>query len=99
MHRAQINLRSATEADVPFLLVLRQETMDAHLLASGVVPSAEEHLRRVLYRLDCAQIIQLAGETIGLLKVAREGTDWTLIQIQLEHGGRDKAWAHSSYNR
>jgi ribosomal protein S18 acetylase RimI-like enzyme len=64
-------------------ITLRQQTMDAHLFASGLVSSVEEHLQRVLYRLDCAQIIQLAGEAVGLLKVSRDDGDWCLIQIQL----------------
>jgi hypothetical protein len=71
MPAAQIGLRPATKDDVPFLLTLRQQTMDAHLFVSGLVPSVEEHLQRVLYRLDCAQIVQLAGEAVGLLKVSR----------------------------
>jgi ribosomal protein S18 acetylase RimI-like enzyme len=83
MPAPQICLRPATKDDVPFLLALRQETMDAHLFASGLVPSVEEHLQRVLYRLDCARIVQLAGEAVGLLKVSRDDSDWCLIQIQL----------------
>ena len=88
MPGAQICLRPATQDDVPFLLGLRQQTMDAHLFASGLVPSVEEHLQRVLYRLDCAQIIQLAGEAVGLLKVSRDDGDWCLIQIQVRPGSQ-----------
>jgi ribosomal protein S18 acetylase RimI-like enzyme len=88
MRAAQICLRSATKDDVPFLLVLRQETMDAHLFASGLVPSVEEHLQRVLYRLDCAQIVQVAGDAVGLLKVSRDDGDWCLTQIQLRPGSQ-----------
>jgi ribosomal protein S18 acetylase RimI-like enzyme len=62
--------------------------MDAHLFASGLVPSVEEHLQRVLYRLDCAQIIQLAGGAVGLLKVSRDDGDWCLIQIQVRPGSQ-----------
>lgn len=80
---AQIDLRPAVQEDVPFLLELRRQTMTAHLLASGIVPSAEEDLRRVLVRFDCAQVILLAGQPVGLLKVSRDGADWELIQIQL----------------
>jgi hypothetical protein len=57
--------------------------MHPHLLASGLIPSLEEDMRRVLLRLDCAQIILLANQPVGLLKVARDGMDWDLIQIQL----------------
>jgi ribosomal protein S18 acetylase RimI-like enzyme len=83
MPAPRICLRPATNDDVPFLLRLRQQTMDTHLFVSGLVPSVEEHLQRVLYRLDCAQIVQLAGEAVGLLKVSRDDGDWCLIQIQL----------------
>jgi ribosomal protein S18 acetylase RimI-like enzyme len=67
-----------------FLLDLRRETMDAHLVGSGLSFSVEEHIRRVLYRFDCTQIIEFAGEAVGLLKVSRDDKDWHLIQIQLK---------------
>jgi len=79
----QIALRAATEADVPFLLELRQLTMTAHQIASGVLPSKEERLRRVRVRFECADIVNLDGRAIGLLKVARDGSDWELIQVQV----------------
>jgi GNAT superfamily N-acetyltransferase len=88
MDYAEITLRPATEDDVPFLLALRHETMDAHLIASGIAPALEEHQRRVLYRLDCAQIVQMAGQAVGLMKVSRDGRDWILIQIQLTQVSR-----------
>jgi GNAT superfamily N-acetyltransferase len=88
MDYAEITLRPATEDDVPFLLALPHETMDAHLVASGIAPALEEHLRRVLYRLDCAQIVQMAGQAVGLMKVSRDGRDWILIQIQLTQASR-----------
>jgi ribosomal protein S18 acetylase RimI-like enzyme len=43
----------------------------------------EQDMRRVLFRLDCAQVILLAKQPVGLLKVSRDGKDWDLIQIQL----------------
>jgi ribosomal protein S18 acetylase RimI-like enzyme len=79
----QTELRAATEDDVPFLLELRRQTMTAHQLASGVVPSEEERLRRVLVRFECAKVVFLDNHAVGLLKVARDGHDWELIQIQL----------------
>lgn len=83
MNPAQICLRTASKEDVPFLLELRQQTMNAYLIASGLNPSLEEHMQRILFRFDCAQIIFLANDPVGLLKVARDGKDWHLIQIQL----------------
>jgi hypothetical protein len=36
MHHAQITLRQANQEDLPFLLDLRQQTMNPHLLARGL---------------------------------------------------------------
>jgi ribosomal protein S18 acetylase RimI-like enzyme len=76
-------LRPAREDDVPFLLALREQTMDEHFRASGAEPSRDEHLERVRVRFECAQIIEHEGRPAGLFKVARDGVDWQLIQIQL----------------
>lgn len=78
-----ITLRAATEEDVPFLLALREQTMDHHFRASGVDVTRDQHLERVLVRLDCGQIIEHEGRPAGLFKVARDGLAWELIQIQL----------------
>lgn len=75
--------RPATREDIPFLLALRQQTMDAHLLASGVDTSGDYHLERVTYRLDCAQILLDQGLPAGLLKVDRRPNEWEILQIQL----------------
>lgn len=75
--------RPATEADVPFLLQLRHRTMDAHLAASNIAVDEDEHRRRVRHRLDCAEIILCDGKPSGLLKVARDGKAWLLVQVQL----------------
>jgi len=83
MNPTKVCLRPAIQEDVPFLMELRRQTMHPHLLASGLVPSLEEDMRRVLLRLDCAQVILLANQPVGLLKVSRDANDWDLIQIQL----------------
>lgn len=75
--------RIASEADIPFLLDLRRETMDAYLRASGADASEDAHRERLLYRFDCAEVLLADGEPIGLLKVARGGREWKVIQIQL----------------
>ena len=78
-----LSLRPAAEADIPFLVELRRQTMSDHQLASGVVPSEEERMRRVLAQFDCAQVILQADKPVGLLKVRREGRTWELVQVQL----------------
>jgi ribosomal protein S18 acetylase RimI-like enzyme len=78
-----VSLRPAREDDVPFLLALREQTMDGHFRASGAEPSRDAHLERLHVRFECAQIIEHEGRPAGLFKVARDGLDWQLIQIQL----------------
>jgi ribosomal protein S18 acetylase RimI-like enzyme len=78
-----VTLRPATDADLPFLLALRRETMTAHQLASGAEASERERLERVRYRFDCAQIIERDAQPVGTFKVTREELDWHLVQIQL----------------
>jgi ribosomal protein S18 acetylase RimI-like enzyme len=92
MSADQPSFRQAVEADVPFLLLLRERTMVTHQLASGVPHSAEERERRVRARFDSAQIILLSGEPIGMLKVIREGAVWELLQIQLTPERQGAGW-------
>lgn len=79
----QPSLRTATKADIPLLLTVRGQTMSEYLLASGVEPTEEDQIQRVLARFDCAQIILLANQPIGLLKIVRDGKQWELVQIQI----------------
>jgi ribosomal protein S18 acetylase RimI-like enzyme len=57
--------------------------MDEHLSASGADMSESEHLDRLMYRFECAEVLMQAGVRVGLLKVARDGPEWKVIQIQL----------------
>lgn len=79
----ELTFRAATEADMPFLLELRRKTMSEHLRLSGIEPSESERVERVLARFECAEIILQSGKPVGLLKVARDGKNWDLIQIQI----------------
>lgn len=79
----ELTFRRATEADIQFLRELRRKTMSDHLRNAGLEPSDKELTERVLARFECAEIILLRDMPIGLLKVARDGTKWDLIQIQL----------------
>ena len=78
-----LSFRPATEADIDFLVQLAQKTMNEHLLASGITRTPDEYLQRVRFRFECAQLILFKNQPAGLLKLAREGTAWEIIQIQL----------------
>ena len=62
---------------------LRHLTMDPHLRAAGIEMSEQEHLRRVRLRFECAQLVLVADKPGGLLKLARDGRQWILIQLQI----------------
>lgn len=81
--KVKIQLRAATESDIPFLLILRKITMDQHILNAGLVPSEENHLNRIHYSFDCAQIVQYDDKDVGLLKVVKEDNVWDLVQVQI----------------
>lgn len=57
--------------------------MDAHLQASGIHCTAEDHLARVMHQFDCAEVLCHQGEPVGLLKLRRGAEAWDLIQFQL----------------
>lgn len=79
----QLSLRAATEADLPFLLALRQESMGPHLAAAGLHGTADDFMARVMHRFDCAEILLADGTPVGLLKLQREPGKWYLHQLQL----------------
>jgi ribosomal protein S18 acetylase RimI-like enzyme len=78
--------RPATPQDIPFLLDLRQRTMNGHVLASGGEVSDAHHMARLMHRFECAEILLHDGAPVGLLKVSRDPHEWVVIQIQLAPG-------------
>ena len=78
-------LRQATPDDVPFLLELREITMGEHLRNIGMPTSQEDYLRRIQYKYDCAEIITVNNQPIGLYKAEYQPNEalWYLIQIQI----------------
>lgn len=86
----QLTRRPALEADVQFLLELRRQAMGPVHTAARVDQSPEHSVARVRSNFDCAEIIELNGRPIGLLKVIRSPTEWRVSQIQLlpEHQGK-----------
>lgn len=79
----KLDRRPATESDIPFLLSLRRETMDRHLVASGASTTDESHLARLMYHFDCSEVLVSNGNPVGLLKVRRLRDEWEIVQIQL----------------
>lgn len=79
-----LHRRAATPADLDRLLALRRESMDAHLRNSGASTSEADHRERLMHAFEHAQVLELDGEPIGLLKVVRQPPAWHLVQIQLE---------------
>lgn len=78
-----LTLRKAIEADWDFLVELRRQTMRPHVENSGRAYDEEAQGQRLLYKYECAEIVQYDGRDIGLLKVDRSERPWMLIQIQL----------------
>jgi ribosomal protein S18 acetylase RimI-like enzyme len=73
----------AVAEDIEFLINLRNETMARHFKNAGLTQTMENIRERVIYRLDCAQIIMIDGEKGGLLKVIKNERDWELYQVQI----------------
>lgn len=78
-----IKYRPALKSDFNFLLGLRIQTMNPHLIASSLPVSDEAHLQRIEYQFKHATIIEINKRAIGLLKVHRQANNIELIQIQV----------------
>jgi GNAT superfamily N-acetyltransferase len=69
---------------------LRRQAMGPAHTAADVDQSPEHTEARVRSNFDCAEIVEVNGRPIGLLKVVRSPTEWGISQIQLlpEHQGK-----------
>ncbi len=85
-----IKLRKAQIKDKNFLLTLRYDTMEEHLLNAGYEVNNNEMLKRIEYKWENANIISCQGEDIGLLKVNKNSDLWELVQIQIKKSHRNK---------
>ena len=79
----QIQKRQALEADVPFLLQLRDSTMGPHRRATGIDGPPDKCEAKVRLRFSSAEILEIDGRPIGLLKVSRQNAEWELLQLQI----------------
>ena len=80
-----ISLRRASEADIPFLLSLRDKTMRRYIEELGMPTSTEEYEKRIRFEFSHAQIVEFDGKAIGLFKATytEELNYWYLVQIQI----------------
>ena len=85
-----LSYQKATFQDLDYLLWLREETMTEHFLKTGISATQQDHIDRVLFCFDNAQLIFLNGQRIGLLKVVEDAERIELVQIQLEPAHQGK---------
>jgi ribosomal protein S18 acetylase RimI-like enzyme len=78
-----LEFRSATAADLPFLIALRHATMSEHLARVNAARDDASQLARVLVRFEHARIVSTNGQDVGLLKAYREPGQWYIAQIQI----------------
>ncbi|MBV7482687.1 GNAT family N-acetyltransferase [Bordetella sp. BOR01] len=78
-----LTLRPALESDLPYLLALRRQTMDAHLASSGLPADDAAHLTRICYHWEDARVVLLDGAPAGLLKSYRGPSAWHVVQLQV----------------
>jgi ribosomal protein S18 acetylase RimI-like enzyme len=81
--KSKIQLIPAVDEDVEYLINLYYETMAKHIKNADLIQSNNYIKERIIYRLDCAQIIIINGEKGGLLKVIKNDADWELYQVQV----------------
>lgn len=84
MNNAKITYRSCNENDLEYLLWLRKETMSSHLEKAGFNLEDEDHLKRIMYEFENANLIFLNQQKIGLLKLVENQNFIEIIQIQID---------------
>lgn len=75
-----LTFRKALKTDKEFLLDLRYDTMEEHLIRAGYSTTREGMLKRVEYKWESAMIIQ----------VDRSVDPWHLVQIQIHSKYRNR---------
>ncbi|WP_211451462.1 GNAT family N-acetyltransferase [Collimonas antrihumi] len=78
-----LEFRNATEADMPFLIALRNATMNEHLERVNAARDEAAQLARIQALFEHARIVSMNGRDIGLLKAYKEPTRWNIAQIQI----------------
>lgn len=81
---SELLYRKALETDIEYLLQLRKETMDEHLINSGIISNDEDQLLRINYLFDQAKIVMLNNQNVGLLKLDEKENRIEIVQIQID---------------
>lgn len=84
--RRNIEWRTATAADMPFLLSPRKLTTTEHLQRVALPTDDDAHHQRIASNFEDAGILSDGEVRIGLLKLSRTGDAWRLHQIQILPG-------------
>ncbi len=92
------DLIRASAEDIDFLLHLRIETMEPHLVDHGVRLTDEQHLERVEHELGNCYLIVADGQKIGALKFLTRDSSLEILQLQIEPGNQGRGYATAVLN-
>ncbi len=81
--KQDLSFRGAENADFEWMLELRRVTMNPHVRAMGEEPIEEINREAVLKDMDCARIVSIGDEDIGMVKLVTRDSPWHLRQIQI----------------
>lgn len=81
--RGKISFRAAKQADRDFLLQLRKQSMQQHLLNAGIVLNDQQHYARVDEHFSDSRLILLDEHAIGVLKLGIFAYNVHIRQFQL----------------
>ncbi len=76
-------LRNMTERDIDWLYNLRTKTMSKYIIDSGDQFTQESQTGRILKEYESIKIVRVGNQDIGMFKVKRDSSEWSIIQIQL----------------
>ena len=76
-------LRAATEADIPFLISLRQLTMAPLRAAAGIPEHDDQAHAKVRKDFDVAFVVLHRDEPIGVFKARQDASPWSISQLQI----------------
>ena len=80
----------ASEADHDYLYWLRMQTMVEHLQRDGLFYTEAQHWQRMLQAYECAHIVWVNRQKVGLLKYKIDDGQLHIIQFQLDPAQQGK---------